>query len=80
MAALDPNPSLPFTGDPACLNYLLQTRGLVSAFGTASLVDRADVALQPAESARLRRANMNTLNQRPNGWDGGRSQNTRANK
>jgi hypothetical protein len=68
--------SMTFTGDPTRLNDLLQQRGLVSAFGSQSQTNlRADaLSLGPeaAESARLRRASMNSLNQNPVGWDGGR--------
>jgi hypothetical protein len=68
--------SMTFTGDPTRLNDLLQQRGLVSAFGSQSQTNlRADaLSLGPeaAESVRLRRASMNSLNQNPVGWDGGR--------
>lgn len=67
--------SMTFTGDPARLNDLLQQRGLVSAFtGMAINSNAPPVAAATAESARVRRASMNSLNQAPKGWDGGRTQ------
>ena len=60
--------SMTFTGDPRRLNNLLQQRGLVSAFG-AGMTLRDDQPIQPSsvESARVRRASMNSLNQAQNG-------------
>jgi hypothetical protein len=75
LESLDPIPGLPFTGDPTRLHYLLQTRGLVSALGSTMVSEAAQIV---AESARQRRANMNAMNAKPNGWDGGRSTQSRG--
>ena len=57
------------------LHYLLQTRGLVSALGSTMLSEEEQIV---AESARQRRAVMNAQNAKPNGWDGGRSTQSRG--
>lgn len=61
--------SMTFTGDPRRLNNLLQQRGLVSAFGAGMNLRDDQQAIEPSsvESARVRRASMNSLNQAQNG-------------